>query len=120
VIPGVNDSDDELTGIAAFIRSVGEEVPWHVTGFYPAYQMPDRAQTGTVTLRRARGIGLAEGVRYVYAGNIPGAGGENTRCYQCNALLIERYGFAVKQNRIRDAACPDCGTQVDAVGMSSA
>jgi len=120
VIPGLNDSDEELSGIAAFIRSVGEEVPWHVTGFYPAYQMLDREPTGTATLRRARRIGLDEGLRYVYEGNIPGEGGENTWCYQCNALLIERYGFAVKQNRIRSGACPDCGTQVDGVGMSSA
>jgi pyruvate formate lyase activating enzyme len=120
VIPGLNDSDEELTEIAAFIRSVGEEVPWHVTGFYPAYQMLDREPTGRATLRRARHIGLAEGLRYVYEGNIPGEGGENTWCYRCNALLVERYGFAVTQNRIRNGACPDCGAKVDGVGMSGA
>jgi pyruvate formate lyase activating enzyme len=120
VIPGINDSDEELTGIASFIRSVGAEVPWHVTGFYPAYRMLDREPTGGAVLRRARRIGLSEGLRYVYEGNIPGEGGENTWCYQCNALLIERYGFAVTQNRIRKGACPDCGARIDGVGMSGA
>ena len=119
VIPGVNDSDEELRQIAGFIRSVGEEIPWHVTAFYPAYRMLDRPSTDTTTLRRAREIGLAEGLRYVYEGNIPGEGGENTYCYHCRVLLIERYGFSVLQNRIReDGCCPDCGTHIDGLGMS--
>ena len=119
VIPGLNDSDEELAKIAAYIRSVGAEIPWHVTAFYPAYRMHDRPGTDVATLRRAREIGLAEGLRYVYEGNIPGEGGENTYCYQCKALLIERYGFAVLRNRVRsDACCPDCGTRVDGLGMS--
>lgn len=120
VIPGVNDSDDELRGIAAFVRSVSEAIPWHVTGFYPAYRMQDRPATDSDTLRRARDIGLAAGLRYVYEGNVPGEGGENTYCYRCKALLIERYGFAVRDNRIRDGACPDCGAPIDGLGMSGA
>jgi len=119
VIPGLNDSDEELRQIAGFIRSVREEIPWHVTAFYPAYRMQDRPPTGIATLRHARDIGLAEGLRYVYEGNIPGEGGENSYCYHCKALLIERFGFSVRQNRIReDGCCPDCGTRIDGLGMS--
>ena len=117
IIPGINDSDEELQQIAAFIRSVGAEIPWHVTRFYPAYQMLDRSPTAAQTLRRAREIGLAEGLRYVYEGNIPGGQGENTYCYQCKALLIERYGFVVRANRIRNSRCPNCGATIDGVSM---
>ncbi len=118
VIPGLNDSEQELTQIAEFICSVGAEIPWHVTRFYPAYQLLDRAPTGIPILRRARAIGLAAGLRYVYEGNVPGEGGENTYCYQCQELLIERYGFAVTRNRIRNHVCPACGAHIDGLGMS--
>jgi pyruvate formate lyase activating enzyme len=117
VIPGVNDSDEELTDIARFIRSVGAEVPWHVTQFYPTYEMLDRPPTPVQTLRRARRIGLDAGLRYVYEGNVPGEGGENTSCYACGALLIERYGHAVRHNRIRSGRCPECGATIDGVGL---
>jgi pyruvate formate lyase activating enzyme len=120
VIPGLNDSDQELTQIAEFICSVGEEIPWHVTRFFPAYQLLDRPPTEVATLRRAGEIGRAAGLRYVYQGNVPGDGGENTRCYRCQALLVERYGFAVRQNRIHNNQCPDCGMKVDGLGMSGA
>lgn len=118
VIPDLNDSDEELTGIARFLAATGKEIPWHISRFYPAYQMLDRSPTATATLQRARAIGIAEGLRYVYEGNVPGEGNENTYCHQCQALLIQRYGFAVRQNRIRDGACPDCGAQVDGRGMT--
>ena len=118
VIPGVNDSDEELRGIAKFLRSVGPEVPWHVSQFYPAYKMTDRPPTPVATLRRAVEIGRAAGLRYVYEGNVPGEKGENTYCHRCKALLIERYGFRLLQNRISKGACPDCGAKVDGVGMS--
>ena len=72
---GVNDSDEELQQIATFIHSVGPEIPWHVTRFYPAYKMQDVSPTELKTLRRARDIGLATGLRYVYEGNVPGEGG---------------------------------------------
>jgi pyruvate formate lyase activating enzyme len=119
VIPGLNDSDEELRQIAAFIHSIGKEIPWHVTAFYPAYRMRDRPPTGIAILRRAREIGLAEGLRYVYQGNVPGEEGENTYCYACKTLLIKRCGFSVMQNRIReDGCCPDCGIRIDGIGMS--
>lgn len=118
VIPGLNDSTEELKQIARFIYELDPSIPWHVSAFYPAYKMLDRPSTPVETLRRARQIGLDTGLRYVYEGNIPGEGGENTYCYQCGSLLIERYGFFVRENRIQDTCCPDCGTVIDGMGMS--
>jgi pyruvate formate lyase activating enzyme len=120
VIPGVNDSDEELGAIAKFLRSLGADVPWHVSRFYPAYRMLDRAPTPPDTLRRAAELGRAAGLRHVYEGNVPGGRGEDTRCSQCSAVLVERRGFTVRENRIERECCPDCGTRVDGVGMSLA
>jgi len=113
IIPGLNDGEQELHDIARFVKSVGPEVPWHVSRFYPAYKLLDRPPTPAATLRRAREIGMEEGLRYVYEGNVPGEGGENTRCYACGALLIERYGLALTRNRLQDGKCPECGTKID-------
>jgi pyruvate formate lyase activating enzyme len=117
IIPGLNDGERELHDIARFVKGVGPEVPWHVSQFYPAYKLLDRPQTPVGTLRRAREIGMEEGLRYVYEGNVPGEGGENTYCYACGAVLIERYGFALIRNRLRDGKCPECETRIDGVGM---
>jgi pyruvate formate lyase activating enzyme len=118
VVPGLNDSDDELLQIARFIADVGPEVPWHVSQFYPTYRMQDRPGTPLATLRRARRLGRSAGLRYVYEGNVPGAGGENTVCWACSALLIERYGFLIRDNRVRGGSCPECGAPVDGIEMS--
>lgn len=118
VVPGLNDSDEELRQIAQFVHSVGPEIPWHVSQFYPAYQMHNVPVTPLATLRRAAIIGLDAGLRYVYEGNVPGEKGENTYCHQCHELLIERYGFYVRINRIRAGCCPDCGARIDGIGMS--
>ncbi len=114
IIPGFNDSDGELTRAARFIASVSRDVPWHVTAFHPDYKMTDRAATPVETLRRACEIGTAEGLRYVYAGNIPGGMGEweNTRCPSCGETVIERRGFRVLANRLRDGACPKCAASI--------
>jgi pyruvate formate lyase activating enzyme len=118
IIPGLNDSDAELQGIASFIvTNLGIDTPWHVSGFHPTYKLTDQPPTPAATLQRAREIGRAAGLRYVYEGNVPGKGGENTRCPSCSALLIERYGFAIGTNRIRNEACPDCGVAIAGIGM---
>ena len=117
IIPGLNDGEQELRDIARFVKNVGPEVPWHVTQFYPSYKLLDASPTPVATLRRARRIGMEEGLRYVYQGNVPGEGDENTYCYTCNALLIERSGFTLVENRLQDAKCPECGTRIDGVGM---
>ena len=118
IIPGYNDSDEELENIAAFIRDkLGAETPWHVTAFYPTYKLLDAPRTPAATLRRARAIGLKKGLRYVYVGNIPGEGGEDTICYGCGEVLIERYGYSVPKNVIKGSACPKCGLKIDGYEM---
>jgi len=107
-----------LKGIASFIvTNLGADTPWHVSQFYPTYQLTDRPRTPVATLRRARDIGKAAGLRYVYEGNVPGEGGENTWCPSCSTLLIERYGYVIGMNRIRKGACPDCGTAIAGIGI---
>jgi pyruvate formate lyase activating enzyme len=119
VIPGINDSDEELDNIAEFVHSVGAEIPWHVSQFHPAYKMLDRPITPLKTLRRAADSGRAAGLRYVYQGNAPGEDTQNTYCYNCNALLIGRHGYLMRGNRILHGRCPDCGTSIDGIGMSA-
>jgi len=117
IIPGLNDGDDELRNIARFIKGVGAEIPWHVTQFYPTYELLDKPRTPVSTLRRARDIGKEEGLHYVYEGNVPGEGGENTYCHSCGALLIERYGLELIRNRLQNGTCPECGSGIKGVGM---
>jgi len=115
VIPDLNDSEAELRQIAQFIKGVDPGIPWHVTQFYPTYKLTDRGRTPVATLRRAREIGLAEGLRYVYEGNVPGEGGENTYCFQCGELLVGRVGYAIGAVRIEDGKCPKCGAPQDGI-----
>lgn len=115
VIPGLNDSEGELTEIAQFIKSVDAGIPWHVSAFYPTYKMLDRPATPVATLRQAREIGLKAGLRYVYTGNIPGEGGENTYCYGCGELLIQRLGYTIRSYKLKDGQCPHCQAMIDGV-----
>jgi pyruvate formate lyase activating enzyme len=120
VIPGLNDSDEELRNIARFIcQDLGAETPWHVSRFHPAHKELTRPPTPVETLHRARQIGLAEGLRYVYEGNVRGPGA-HTFCYACDALLIERYGYQILTYRVQGGHCPDCGTVIDGVGLQTA
>jgi len=114
VIPGHNDSESELRQIAQFIRSVGEGVPWHVSRFHPTYKLIDQPRTPLETLKQARQIGIDEGLRYVYEGNIPGEG-EETFCWSCGKSVIKRYGFSVEENHIGDGKCGYCGAKMDGV-----
>jgi len=115
VIPGFNDSDDELTRLAEFLVNVSPNIPWHVTAFHKDYKMTDPANTSAGTLIRAAEIGQKAGLRYVYAGNLPGRVGdwENTRCLNCQELLIERYGYLITGYHLTPTgACPSCGAHV--------
>jgi len=114
VIPAFNDSEEELTRAARFVASVSKDIPWHVTAFHPDYKMTDRGATPVETLVRACEIGTAEGLRYVYAGNIPGRVGrwEDTRCPSCGETVIERRGFRVVRIRLVGGACPKCATPI--------
>jgi len=118
VIPGLNDSENGLRKVARFIKNVDEEIPWHVSQFHPMYMLLDIPSTPASTLRMARRVGLEEGLRYVYEGNVPGEEGENTCCYKCKETLIHRYGFEILENRIKDSKCPKCGAEIDGVGLA--
>jgi pyruvate formate lyase activating enzyme len=117
IIPGFNDSDAELTDIAQFIAGISPTIPWHVTAFHQDYKMTDPDNTPAATLIRAGEIGKSAGLHYVYAGNLPGLVGdwENTYCPSCNVLLIERYGFRVLRNILKDGACPHCRAAIPGV-----
>ncbi|MFI5253501.1 MAG: AmmeMemoRadiSam system radical SAM enzyme [Bacteroidota bacterium] len=122
VVPGFNDSDAELRDLAKFIVSVSPDIPWHVTAFHSDYKMSETNNTTAQSILHAREIGLSEGLHYVYAGNAPGRVGdsENTRCPSCNELLIERYGFRVKLNNLRDGHCPKCSLAIPGFWKKSA
>ena len=118
VVPGFNDSDEELRDIARFVAGVSRDIPWHVTAFHPDYKMTDRGWTPPKALLRGAEIGQAEGLNFVYAGNVPGRTGslENTYCPRCKTLLIERIGFQVLANHLKDnGTCPKCQTQIPGV-----
>jgi pyruvate formate lyase activating enzyme len=118
VIPGFNDSTDELKRAADFIASVSPDIPWHVTAFHQDYNMMENANTTAEQLIRACEIGREAGLRYIYAGNLPGKVGrwENTYCPSCDELLIERYGYVIRQMKVTPAGlCPKCATAIPGV-----
>jgi pyruvate formate lyase activating enzyme len=115
IIPTHNDSPPEMEQIASFIMDLGADIPWHITAFHPTYRLTDQPPTPVSTLMQARDIGTRAGLRYVYVGNVPGERGENTYCYRCGELLIERYGFRIVRNSINDAQCPKCQAKIDGV-----
>ncbi len=117
IIPTLNDSEEELEKIAQFIKGLGEDVPWHLSRFYPSYKLKKIPPTPVETLHRARGIGLKAGLRYVYTGNVPGDEGENTYCYNCGRLLIGRYGYRIEEFNLEDGECKYCRVKIDGTGM---
>lgn len=118
VIPGFNDSEDELRRAADFIASVSPDIPWHVTAFHQDYRMTENANTTAEQLIRACEVGREAGLRYIYAGNLPGKVGrwENTYCPSCDELLVERYGYMIREMRVQpNGACPSCLTIIPGV-----
>lgn len=113
LIPGENDSDDELKGLTDFIVThAGPDVPWHISRFIPQYKYTDSAPTPVESLERAAEIGKEAGLRYVYFGNVPGCQAESTFCYNCGKMLIERVGYRIGDNNLEDGCCPYCGTEI--------
>ena len=115
VIPGFNDSAEELWDLSRFLVSVSRDIPWHVTAFHPDYHRLQTQATPASALQRAAEIGEEAGLRYVYAGNLPGKVGslENTHCPQCHARLITRRGYTLEEYSLTAAgACPHCGAQI--------
>jgi pyruvate formate lyase activating enzyme len=115
VIPGFNDSNEELWEAARFLSGLSVDIPWHVTAFHKDYKMTAPANTDTITLQRAADIGREAGLRYVYAGNLPGNVGEyeDTRCPACSQRLVKRRGYVIQSYEITGGGkCPKCGENI--------
>ncbi len=111
VIPGHNDDEQTLREIAAFLASVDPDMPWHISRFTPRYKLLDAPPTPVSTLHRAAEIGYAAGLRYVYAGNVPGSPYEHTRCPACGQICVHRHGYFTR-NLMHKRACPTCGYEL--------
>jgi pyruvate formate lyase activating enzyme len=113
VIPTINDDDEQLRGIARWmVDSLGPSAPWHVTRFFPMHQLQNVEPTPTATLRRAVEIGRAEGLRFVYAGNIGGIS-EDTVCYSCGSVAVRRSGYSTDIVALKDGHCAKCGADLN-------
>ncbi len=119
VIPGVNDDATEIRDSARFItQELGADTPWHISRFYPAYKMMDVPPTPIALLSKAKEIGLEEGLKYIYPGNVLDNGSQDTLCPGCGRALIRRRGFIVSHDRVKDGRCPECGEPIAGVGMT--
>ena len=116
IIPGLNDSEEELRDIARFIvRELGAHTPWHISRFFPQYKLTYLPPTPKKTITTAVEIGYEEGLRFVYAGNIPGSPYETTFCPVCHTPLIKRLGYEIVENNIDKGRCPACGEKIEGV-----
>jgi pyruvate formate lyase activating enzyme len=115
LIPGFNDSEEELRRLTEFVAGISTDIPWHVTAFHTDYKMTDQRDTNPEDLLRAIEIGRQAGLRYIYAGNLPGMVGrwEDTRCPQCNETLVQRHSYLIEDYRLTpDGRCPKCGASI--------
>lgn len=118
IIPGVNDAPEEIGEMARFVATeLGEDVPWHISRFFPSHHMSGTPPTPLKTLLKAKEAGRRAGLKYVYIGNAMNAGDMDTHCPQCEELLIERSGFGRIRNNIQNGHCPYCGTGIAGVGL---
>ncbi|MFA5628684.1 MAG: AmmeMemoRadiSam system radical SAM enzyme [Dehalococcoidales bacterium] len=114
IVPGINDDNDQLEGIANWIKEdLGELTPWHVTRFYPHYKMTDVLPTPVETLERAINIGRKNGLKFVYGGNIPGHNSESTVCYSCGKMVIRRHGYRTETLGLKSGNCAYCGADLN-------
>ena len=113
-MPGENDSEEELSGIAEFIASVDKNMPWHISRFHPDYQFTDHQATPEATLKKAQEIGKAAGLTYIYVGNVSGWGND-TYCHNCQKLLIRREIFSVLEHNIKEGKCLYCHTVIPGI-----
>jgi len=116
VIPTLNDSEAEFTGLARWVKeNLGNDVPLHFTQFHPDYLLKNLPITPIATLERARDLARAQGLHFVYIGNVPGHPAENTYCPKCQGMLVERVGFEIRQMLIRNGKCPKCKETIPGV-----
>lgn len=119
LIPGLNDGQEELTAMAAYIaEDLGLETPWHISRFHPCYRMTDRPATPLSSLMRAYEAGKKAGLLYVYTGNVPGLPSENTFCHSCHALLVKRHGYRIENRLNKGGFCPECNTRAHGIYYS--
>jgi pyruvate formate lyase activating enzyme len=115
LVPGLNDSKEELEQLAKFLVNLDPDIPWHISRFHPTYRLMNIRPTPPESIRKAKDIGYEAGLKYVYTGNLPGDEGEKTFCHQCKELLIDRYGFYVRKNVIANSRCPKCSAEIPGV-----
>lgn len=115
IVTAHNESPENLRNIASFLKGIGEEIPWHISRFYPNYKMEILPETSISSIDTAIEIGKEMGLKYIYPGNIYRDSRENTYCPKCKGLLIERMGFSVQKNRLLKNICPDCGQKIAGV-----
>jgi pyruvate formate lyase activating enzyme len=114
IIPTMNDDDEQLEGIARWIQNeLGEFTPWHITRFYPHHNLRYLSHTPISTIEHAYNIGHQAGLKFVYAGNIPGHKSESTSCYSCGKLIVERFGYQTKVIGLVGSKCRFCGTELN-------
>jgi pyruvate formate lyase activating enzyme len=120
IIPTMNDDDVQLRGIADWIKGeLGELTPWHVTRFHPQYRINHLPPTPLETIERAFRIGKEAGLKFVYAGNVPGHPGENTVCYNCGEKIIDRYGYQTNIEGLEGTRCRYCGADLNFIVSAS-
>ncbi len=117
VIPGENDSDQELSDIAEFVASVDTDIPWHISRFHPDYNFDEHGPTPLKTLEKAVGLGKRAGLKYIYMGNVPG--NSDTVCPSCSKIVVSRKGYSTGQPRIKDGKCEFCGSAIAGVFWKS-
>lgn len=111
VVPGLNDSEEELGNIARFIAGIDRDIPWHISRFHPDFQFTEAAATPVEALNRACALGIKEGLRYIYIGNVIGKS-EDTVCPNCSKTLLRRQGFSVTANILKNSNCPECNEPI--------
>lgn len=115
IVPGENDSDEELKDIASFVASIDKTIPWHISRFVPHYKMTEKVQTPFSTLKKAYDIGKDAGLHYVYIGNVPINEYEDTRCPKCNKIIIGRLGFDIHRLHMKGNLCSYCHHKIEGV-----
>lgn len=115
IIPGRNDSDEELVELSHWLASVGRDIPWHVSAFFPDYEMTDLPPTPTTILHRAARIGRQAGLRHVYTGNVPEDAWSDTSCPECGRMLVRRAGYRILENAVEKGCCPGCRAAIAGV-----
>ncbi|MEJ2367307.1 MAG: AmmeMemoRadiSam system radical SAM enzyme [Acidobacteriota bacterium] len=112
LVPGVNDSDEELRAMARYLAKLNPDIPWHLSRFHPDYRMRDTGPTPMERMERAWSLGKEAGLRYIYLGNVPGDSRESTLCPGCGALVVERRGFTLRSLGLKDGRCASCGREI--------